>query len=97
MLISLKNIAGPQPVVSNLKDEGLIVGVVGKRCDGHIVVHVDAQACCPALRGVGLALIHEGLGHLAHVAVEDTLQTVHPCGSELAAAILVDGADIAAQ
>ena len=70
---------------------------MSERCNGHIVVHVQAQAGCPSLRGIGLALIDESLGHLAHVTVEDALQAVHPSGSELAAAVLVDSANIAFQ
>ena len=80
----------PQPVVGHLKYEGLVERVMCERRNADVIVHLDGQRSSIALRRVGLALPSECLGQLAHIGVEDTLETVNPRGSEFLKLALVN-------
>ena len=70
----------PAPVVLHFHSKAGVEGVVGVAGDADIVVPVDAQALGEGLRGVGDALVGEGIRCLAEVGIEDALQASLPLG-----------------
>ena len=85
----------PAPVVFHLDGKLGIERMVREGGNVHIVVRVDTQGITVAFRRVGDTVLHEGLGNLAQISVEDAVETLGPYGGELAVRILHDGLHIA--